>query len=438
MATKYALVTLFVLILLPFSLSAPTGWFKILSKTARRAYKVIDKIPSISPADGSIKYRNITYPYINITDKYYIDVAIGTPEVSYAHALLDMSSDLIWTNCDSSKSTTSTVIPCPRECSSLLGNLECPKECSYNFTYDDQDSTQVALARDYFTLRNLTLEKPLDIVFGCGTQNNGFFSSLSGIIGLGRGNLSLVSQMGYGNFSYCLNSNYSDISPLFLVSQPNLYGNQVNSTPLILNPHYTSAYYVNLIGISVDSKRLRIPSSTFSLQPDGSGGVLLDSGFFLTYLQKDGYEQVKEAIVSFVGLSQASGSTIGLDLCFSISDPNQLPAMPTITLHFGGANMVLDPYYYMVYDDNSGLLCSTLLPTPYDGLSVLGYQLQEDKRMFFDLKNSILSFYEVDCRSSTMQLVSESGSDLSFQVGVGLYFQILAGFMFQVLVGFIF
>ncbi|XP_072986455.1 aspartic proteinase nepenthesin-2-like [Typha latifolia] len=305
----------------------------------------------MSPADGNIKYRNITYPYINITDQYYIDVAIGTPKVSYAHALLDMSSDLIWTNCDSSKSTTSTVIPCPRECSSLLGNLECPKECSYNFTYDDQDSTQVALARDYFTLGNLTLEKPLDIVFGCGTQNNGFFSNLSGIIGLGRGNLSLVSQMGYGNFSYCLNSNYSDISPLFLVSQPNLYGNQVNSTPLIRNPHYTSAYYVNLIGISVDSKRLRIPSSTFSLQPDGSGGVLLDSAKCLRFL-------LWHCILSAGPMWCCSRTITWIDM-------------------------------------TNGLLCLTMLPS--DGISVLGNLQQADKHIFFDLKNSVFSFQTVNC-----------------------------------------
>ncbi|XP_072956498.1 aspartic proteinase nepenthesin-1-like [Typha angustifolia] len=453
MATKYVLVTLFIIILLPCSFAGiqlpKTGGLGRGRKIRNSLLDIADLIGDFLPpvtgktnqttqSNSSIKYRSITYPYINITNMYYIDVMIGTGAVPYADFILDMSSDLIWTNCNSTKSATSLVIPCPKVCSSLVGNLECPKECSYNFTYDQQDSTQVAVARDKFTLGNQVLP---DIVFGCGTQNEGLFNNASdipGIIGLGMGNLSLISQMNYENFSYCLNSNSSEISPLFLnVSHPNMKGNQVHSTPLIQSPGITSGYYVGLMGISVDDKPLQIPSTTFSLLPDGSGGVVMDFGFFLTYLQKEGYEQVKQALVSNVSLSQKNASAIEFDLCFSISDPNQLPILPTITLHFdGGADMVLDPYNYMLlyedHDDN--LLCLAILPT--DGTSYLGYLLQEDKHIVYDLKNSMLYFQAADCGTSMNQLIPISGSDLSFQVGVGFYFQVLVVFMFQILVGF--
>ncbi|GLJ54405.1 hypothetical protein SUGI_1168500 [Cryptomeria japonica] len=63
------------------------------------------------------------------------------------------------------------------------------------------------------------------IAFGCGNQQEGDFGGAAGLVGVGRGVLCLVSQLGETikhKFSYCLGSveDESGVSPLFLGDAP--------------------------------------------------------------------------------------------------------------------------------------------------------------------------------------------------------------------------
>jgi hypothetical protein len=61
-----------------------------------------------------------------------------------------------------------------------------------------------------------------------------------------------------------------------------LFGSLTGDAAMLRSPQNPTFYYVRLTGLTVGVRRLRIPESAFALQPDGSGGVIVDSGTALT------------------------------------------------------------------------------------------------------------------------------------------------------------
>jgi hypothetical protein len=209
------------------------------------------------------------------------------------------------------------------------------------------------------------------LTFGCGRVQGGDFLNSSGIIGLGRGPLSLVSQIGSSIdniFSYCLGSIYnaSQISPLFL-GRAATFGAGFSVTPLktIQNDLLQSFYYLGLNGISVAGKPVPIPKGTFELLANGSGGVIIDSGTTNTFLEEPGYTPFLDAVRSSITAQPVNASaTTGLDLCYYFT-PGLV--FPNITLHFaGGADYVLPPENSFISDqqDTGGLVCLAFIASP--------------------------------------------------------------------------
>jgi hypothetical protein len=121
-------------------------------------------------------------------------------------------------------------------------------------------------------------------------------------------------------FSYCLVSvtdSPSKTSPLFIGQTASLNAKTVSSTPILQSSSQPTFYYLSLEGISVGGQLLDIPAGTFDLQSDGTGGLIIDSGTTVTYLEQTGYDVVKKAVISSINLPQVDGSNIGLDLCFN-------------------------------------------------------------------------------------------------------------------------
>ncbi|KEH29587.1 putative nepenthesin [Medicago truncatula] len=230
---------------------------------------------------------------------YLMELSIGTPPVKiYAQA--DTGSDLIWlqcipcTNCykqlnpmfDSQSSSTFSNIACGSESCSKLYSTSCSPDqinCKYNYSYVDGSETQGVLAQETLTLTSTTGEPVAfkGVIFGCGHNNNGAFNDKEmGIIGLGRGPLSLVSQIGSslgGNmFSQCLvpfNTNPSISSPMSFGKGSEVLGNGVVSTPLVSKTTYQSFYFVTLLGISVEDINLPFNAGS-SLEPAAKGNVI--------------------------------------------------------------------------------------------------------------------------------------------------------------------
>ncbi|XP_058089605.1 aspartic proteinase nepenthesin-2 [Magnolia sinica] len=341
--------------------------------------------------------------------EFLINLSIGTPTVPFS-AIVDTGSDLIWTQCkpctscynqptpifDPSKSSSYSNLPCSSSLCKALPTSTCSPDCEYLYAYGDYSTTQGVLASETFTFGSkITVPH---IGFGCGDDNEGKgFSQGAGLVGLGWGPLSLISQLGAGKFSYCLTSlDDSKTSPLFFGSTASFgKGLKVGSTPLIKNPSQPTFYYLSLEGITVGGTLLSIPKSTFALKDDGSGGLIIDSGTSITYLEEVGYKLVRKAFVSQVQLEEADASSTGLDLCFSLPSDASTVEVPKLVFHFNGADLDLPAENYMILDSSTGLLCLTIMDST--GMSIFGNFQQQNLQFVYDLQKETLSFAPVQC-----------------------------------------
>jgi hypothetical protein len=169
--------------------------------------------------------------------------------------------------------------------------------------YGDQSSTSGELAFDTISLANGggAAEGIPNFAFGCGHANQGTFAGAGGLVGLGQGPVSLVSQLSSTStfpdrFSYCLVS----LNAAATTTSALLFGNVntvagIQYTPIIRNAVHPTYYYVQMVGISVGGVDLGINPSTFTINPStGAGGTILDSGTTISMLTLPAYEAVLE------------------------------------------------------------------------------------------------------------------------------------------------
>ncbi|CAN6211845.1 unnamed protein product [Urochloa humidicola] len=358
--------------------------------------------------------------------EYLMTLAIGTPPVSYP-AIADTGSDLIWTQCapcsdqcfkqpsplyNPASSATFSILPCGSSLSMCSAAPAPGCSCPYNQTYGTGWTSGVQ-GTETFTFGSSPAghgqTRVAGIAFGCSnaSSNGGDWNGSSGLVGLARGTLSLVSQLGAGRFSYCLTpfNDANSTSTLLLGPSASLGGGGagVRSTPFVPSPAkfpMIAFYYLNLTGISLGTKVLSIPPGAFSLNAgDGSGGLVIDSGTTFTSIVDAAYQQVRAAVLSLVTLpTSAHGSAAtGLDLCFALpSRTSSPPAMPSMTLHFDGADMVLPAENYMMSD--SGLWCLAMQnQTPGVLPNILGNYQQQNLHILYDIRHETLSFVPAKC-----------------------------------------
>ena len=156
------------------------------------------------------------------------------------------------------------------------------RACAFNLTYGS--STVAAnLVQD----RVILATDPVPAyTFGCIQKTTGSSVPPQGLLGLGRGPLSLLSQtqkLYQSTFSYCLPSfralNFSGSLRLGPVAQPK----RIKFTPLLKNPRRSSLYYVNLVAIRVGRRIVDIPPAALAFNPTTGAGTIFDSGNVLTH-----------------------------------------------------------------------------------------------------------------------------------------------------------
>ena len=383
----------------------------------------------------SYNYSPVNY----VEGEYFMQMAIGSPVPLNLHFILDTGSDLMWTQCepcdtfsflsckpqndpmfDPFQSSSYNNVSCSNHfCLDLTINGGCNSlnNCEYIYSYGS-GATSGVLAEETFSLGTVAGSPKWtsfpNLTFGCGRSQYGDFLNSSGIIGLGRGPLSLVSQIGpsIGNiFSYCFGSIYnaSQTSPLFLGRSATV-GRGFSVTPLIQNNMFQTFYYLGLDGISVAGEPVSIPKGTFGIQSDGSGGLFIDSGSTFTSLAEPGYKPFLEAVRSNISAEPVNASaTTGFDLCYNSN--SKLPAAihyPTIIFHFaGGAEYVLPPEKSFMFisgagaaDDEQELVCLAFSSSGSgSGFSVLGNFQQQNFHIVYDLGDNKLSFAPTNCAS---------------------------------------
>ncbi|XP_010435383.1 PREDICTED: aspartic proteinase CDR1-like [Camelina sativa] len=359
---------------------------------------------------------SLNSPQTEITSnggEYLMNVSLGTPPFPIM-AIADTGSDLLWTQCkpcddcytqddplfDPTASSTYKDVACSSsQCSALENQASCSTDgstCSYSMSYGDHSYTKGNVAADTLTLGS-TDNRPVqlkNVIIGCGHNNAGTFNEKgSGIIGLGGGAVSLVTQLGdsiNGKFSYCLvpfSSETDKTSKINFGTNADVSGTGVVSTPLITKSPETF-YYLTLEAISVGSKKLPFQGSDSGR---GEGNIIIDSGTTMTLLPTEFYKELEDAVASSIDAERQKDPQGGLSLCYSATSDLKVPV---ITMHFDGADVKLDSSNIFV-QISQDLVCFAFRASP--SLSIYGNLSQMNFLVGYDTVSKKVSFMPTDC-----------------------------------------
>nr|POE91558.1 aspartic proteinase cdr1 [Quercus suber] len=254
------------------------------------------------------------------------------------------------------------------------------------------------LAADTLTL-NSTSSRPVPLpktIIGCGL-NNSLTSGVtgSGIVGLGGGPASLVSQLHSsigGKFSYCLvpfiYSQDKTSSKLNFGSHAVVSGFGTVSTPLVLHKRPHTYYYLTLEAMSVGNKRLELSSS--SAFGGSKGNIIIDSGSTVTYFPAEFYSKFESAVAEEINFQRIDDPSHSLSLSYNNSDDIHVPG---ITAHFSGADVKLNPTttFWPITDE---LVC---LAFQAGQQSIFGNLAQSNVLVGYDRVEKTVSFKPMDC-----------------------------------------
>ncbi|XP_016176680.1 aspartyl protease family protein At5g10770 [Arachis ipaensis] len=342
------------------------------------------------------------------TLNYVVTLGLGGQNVSM---IVDTGSDLTWVQCQpcdscydqqgplfqpSSSPSYQSILCNSTTCRTLIpappGACATATNCDYVVNYGDGSYTSGELGVEHLSIGGVWIT---DFVFGCGRNNKGLFGLASGLMGLGRSHLSIVSQTSStlgGVFSYCLPSPDAGASGSLVMGNDSssLFKN-VAYARMLSDPQLSSFYILNLTTISVGGVPL-LQASSFGK------GTLIDSGTVITRLAPSMYRAVKaEFLRQFSDYPSAPGFSI-LDTCFNLTGYEEVN-IPSIRLYFEEVSMNVDVsgILYVVKEDASRVcLALASLSDEYDTPIVGNYQ-QRNQRVIYDTKNNRLGFAADPC-----------------------------------------
>ncbi|CAK9163607.1 unnamed protein product [Ilex paraguariensis] len=340
---------------------------------------------------------------------YVVRVKIGTPG-QLMFMVLDTSNDAAWVPCSGCTGCSSTMfspntsttygsVDCSvPECTQVRG-LSCPatgtSSCFFNQSYGGDSSFSATLSRDSLTLATAVIP---NYAFGCISAVSGGLIPPQGLLGMGRGSMSLLSQSGSlfsGMFSYCLPSfksyYFSGSLKLGPIGQPKT----IRTTPLLKNPHRPSLYYVNLTGVSVGRVRVLIAPELLAFDPNTGAGTIIDSGTVITRFIQPVYNAIRD---EFRNQVKGPFSSLGaFDTCFAATNEDLAPA---IVFHFTGMDLVLPMENSLIHSSAGSLACLAMAAAPNNVnsvLNVIANLQQQNLRILFDTANSRLGIARELC-----------------------------------------
>ena len=341
------------------------------------------------------------------TVEFVVVVGFGTP-AQPATLMFDTGSDVSWIQCqpctghcykqddplfDPSRSSTYGVVPCGTPACALAGGRCNGTTCLYNVHYGDGSSTSGALSQETLTFTSSRAFS--SFVFGCGTTNLGDFGDVDGLLGLGRGMLSLPSQTASslgGSFSYCLPSFNS--TPGYLTVGSTAVSGKVQYTAMIKKPEYPSFYFVELVSINIGGYVLPVPSTVFT-----KGGTLLDSGTSLTYLPEEAYTLLCDRFKFTMQGAKPAPAFDDLDTCYDFSGQGAI-VIPAVSLIFSdGAIFDLNFYGIMIFPDKTQPAVGCLAFASGAGLpfSIVGNTQQRSTEVIYDVGAERIGFISNSC-----------------------------------------
>ncbi|KVI00576.1 Aspartic peptidase [Cynara cardunculus var. scolymus] len=348
---------------------------------------------------NSMRSSGVTniFPNPQIAD-YLMKISIGTPPLEI-FGVADTGSDIIWTQCEPcsycydqkppiyspNSSSSYDSITCDSTTCMLVPMRSCSSSdntCLYLVVYGDLSYSSGELATETITLESSSSSSSSSdhggssfaftkVVFGCGHRNAGMFTyDQSGIIGLGGGPFSLISQMGSSinrKFSYCLVQMFSHAersSKMYFGDAGTVVGDGVVSTP-IFSGYPETFYYLNFQGMTVGDQRVEF----YTTKPKSvEGNIIIDSGTSLTLVPGEFYQRLQSAVRRSMADIHPIGGDLqhNLGLCYN---PLEVMDLPVMVAHFNGADLKLDPMNTFVQMSNDSIC---LAFAPVDGVVIFG------------------------------------------------------------------
>ncbi|GJM86668.1 hypothetical protein PR202_ga02548 [Eleusine coracana subsp. coracana] len=357
----------------------------------------------LSRASSGVQQSEVTVPTtlgtsLN-TGEYVITVGLGSQAATQTMHI-DTGSDVSWVQCkpcpqchdqadalfDPSESTTYSAFSCSSAACAQLEQPGCSNsQCQYSVTYGDRSTTTGTYSSDTLTLGSDVVES---FQFGCSQVESGFDDLSDGLMGLGGGAPSLVSQTAdtFGNaFSYCLPPTPSSAGFLTLGAGTSSSSGFVK-TPMLRSRQVPTFYAVALEAIRVDGRQLNVPSSVFS------GGTVVDSGTVITRLPRTAYKAFSEAFKAGMKQYKPAPARPLLDTCFDFGGQTTVSVPPVSLVFAGGAVVDLDV---------SGILfrnCLAFAANDDDGsFGIIGNVQQRTFEVLYDVGGGSIGFRAGAC-----------------------------------------
>ncbi|KAL3729100.1 hypothetical protein ACJRO7_033666 [Eucalyptus globulus] len=367
---------------------------------------VLNRVGSsvVLPLDGNV------YP----TGSYNTTIHIGQPPKPY-FLDPDTGSDLTWLQCDA-PCVQCTRTPHPLYppkgdlvncnnpmCASLhSGDYKCDRleRCEYKVQYADGSSSRGVLVKDvvnFESYRGGFLRS--HVTLGCGYDQPGP-SNVDGVLGLGKGGSSIVSQLSsQGLVANVLGHCLSTRGGGFLFFGDDLYDfPRITWRPL----SYKSKHY-SLVGTA---------ELLFAGKPTGQKDLFLlfDSGSTYTYFSSEAYEalssRVKEELRRKDFTKAVDDDT--LPLCWkgwkSFKDIREVTKYfkPfALSFNSGGRTKTqfeVPPESYLIISDKGNVCMGVLNGTEiYPNANVIGDISMQDKMVIYDNANHFLGWASEDC-----------------------------------------
>lgn len=348
---------------------------------------------------------------IPVSGEFLTTIGLGTPKVNY-QVIIDTGSDSTWVRCK----------PCSKGCESKDNLFDPSKSSTYSngsckphsgndpFSAKYADKTNSA---GYWGCDKLSLEPP-DVLesfqFGCGLINDGGadnFADGAGVLGLGRGDLSLVSQTASEfakPFIYCLPKTSSSLGYIEFghratsvtsssgLKFTNLVKESSENIPSGYDP--SSLYFLELLGISIAGSRLDVSPTVFT-----SVGTVIDSGTVITYLPPSAYTALRMNFNQSMADYPPAPSQEKLDTCYNVKGYRSIQ-LPEITFHFGGAaDVSLNPSGIVwISKKNPYIWCLGFASNKISGdLTIIGNNQQRELDILYDIDAGKIGFGAKPC-----------------------------------------
>ncbi|KAJ4701660.1 aspartic proteinase-like protein 2 [Melia azedarach] len=347
-----------------------------------------------------------------LSNGYYTTrLNIGTPPQQFA-LIVDTGSTVTYVPCSSCQHCGKHQDPrFQPEMSKTYQPLKCNpdcncdndrKHCIYDRRYAEMSSSSGVLGEDVISFGHESELVPQRAVFGCENVETGdlYTQHADGIMGLGRGRLSIVDQLvdkGVISDSFSLCYGGMDVGGGAMI-----LGGITPPSDMVFShsdPFRSPYYNIELKEIHVAGKPLKLSPKIF----DGRHGTVLDSGTTYAYLPRQAFAAFKDALMKEIQfLKRIHGPDPNYDdICFSGAERDvsqQSKTFPQVDMVFGGGHKLsLSPENYLFrHTKVRGAYCLGIFQNA-DPTTLLGGIVVRNTLVTYDRENDKIGFWKTNC-----------------------------------------